>query len=453
MARKGARVRGLCGVVLAVVSAMPAMAAAQTGPVDLLTVANDALQLNAAYRASRAEYVAARELVPQAVGKLLPQLGIQGKYDWIDETIEGDYYGFANVNRSDGFDRWMYSAALKQAIYQPELFIGRTKAELELQQAGYALQQTQDELLMSVSEAYFGALAAADTVRFAEAELRAVRQQLDQIRVRADSGLATDADVKAALAQYELSNADTADAHIIYDNAMDRLEALTGTQYGELRRLPQRVVLAPPEPQDEAVWTGRASEFSVSVLMQKVGNALADLDYERSKKMRYPTVDLVGNALNLNNRGGATGERDEEQTQIGVTVSLPLYTGGQISSAQRQALAMQEMASAKYDSAVVNAVRDARIAYRNSVSGQKRVYALERAVEAAIAAEDAMLAGFDAGTKTSADVLGAVERRYAAEGEYTAARYKVIVNTLMLKQAAGSLLVADLARLNRLLTY
>lgn len=450
MYKKAVRLAGRCGLAMLAIHSVPSLPMEPT-PVDLLTIANDALQHNAGYKAARAEYVAARELVPQATGKLLPQLGVKAQADWIDESIEGDYYGVVDVNRHDGFDRLLYSAVLKQALYQPELTIGRDQARLKLQQAGYALQQSQDELLMAACEAYFGVLATYDTVNFSQAELRAVSQQLDQIRVRTASGLATDADEKAALAQFELSSADLADAEIASSNAIDRLEAMTGRRYEKFRQLPPSVVTAPPDPQDETVWIERARLASLSVLQQKVAMTLAELDYERSRKLRWPTVDIVGNAFRLNNSGGATGGRDEDQQQIGVAMSVPLYTGGQISSAQRQALAMQDHARALHESALAQAVRDTRIAYRNTVSGQKRVSALARAVEAAAASEAAMFTGFEVGTKTSADVLNAVERRYAAESNYTAARYKVIINSLKLKQTSGSLLVADLARLNRLL--
>jgi outer membrane protein len=453
MSMKGVRILGFCiaALVPAAATAASAAQAVASDPADLLTASNDALQYNPEYIAARAEFVAARELVPQATGKLLPQLGVKTQYDFLHESVSGDYYGVVNIDRDDDFRRWSYGAQLQQALYRPELTIGRTQAELKLQQAGYKLQAAQDALLIGVSEAYFGLLAADDAVRFADAELRAVGEQLDQVRVRAASGLATDADVKDALAQFELASANQTEAQNAQANAIARLEALTGRSYAQLKRLPTTLILVPPQPQDERVWTARAEQVSVAVLLQKATLQIADLDHEKARKMSWPKVDLVGAAFVLDSTGGISGERDEDQERIGVMMSLPLYTGGQISATKRQSVAMQERAQALYDSAIVSAVRDTRIAYRNSASGLKRVEALQRAVDATIAAEDAMRAGFDAGTRTTADVLAAVERRYAAERDYAAARYKFLVNSLRLKQVSGNLLVADLAQINRLL--
>src|SRR5690606_38060121 len=60
---------------------------------DLLSVCNDALQFNPAYRAARADFRVAGDLIHQATGKLLPQVGVRAQYDWINEKISGNYYG------------------------------------------------------------------------------------------------------------------------------------------------------------------------------------------------------------------------------------------------------------------------------------------------------------------------------------------------------------------------
>ncbi len=438
---------------MAAVPALAQQAAPASGVTDLLAVSNDALQFNPGYAAARAELAAAQETVPQAVGKLLPQVGFQTQYDYVHESVEGDYYGVANIDRSDDFDRWVYGAKLKQALYQPSLFIGRKQAELKVQRAGLTFQAEQDALLMQVVEAYFGVLASEDAVAFAGAEMLAVGQQRDQVRARARAGLATDADTKAATAQYELAVANQTDAGVALDNALARLEALTGRYYGQVKRLPLNLLLIPPQPQQEQVWIDRARQANPTLLAQQIALEVAKLEYDKSRKLRWPTLDLVGQTFALDSGGGITGQRDERSERIGVVLDLPLYSGGQISATKRQSLALQERAEALYDDARARVVRDTRIAYRNSSAGLQRVAALKRALDAAVAAEEATRAGFDAGTRTSADVLSAVERRYAAERDHSASRYQFLTASLRLKQLSGNLLVADLAQINRMLEY
>lgn len=432
-------------------AALGAGAAQAAGPADLLAVCNDALQANPAYRAARAQYRAAQELAPQAKGKLLPQLGIRAQYDWINEAIDGDYYGVLDYDREDDFDRLFYGAALTQALYRPELYAENEQAKLRVAQAEHVLQAQQDVLLIQVAEAYFGLLAAQDAVAFSSAEVRALNVQLEQVRSRADSGLATDADLKGAQALYELATANEVEARNAVANAATRLEAIAGRSYPAIKRLPLNMTLLAPEPADENVWIKRAESDNPGVLAQRLGVTVAGLDQHKADRLAWPKLDLVGMAFGLDTGGGATGERDEVQQQIGVTMTMPIYAGGQISATRRQMEAMAERASATLDDGVAQVVRDTRIAYRNATAGLTRVGALKRALDATIASEQATRSGYDAGTLSSTDVLESVERRFGAERDHALARYGVLLASLRLKLLAGNLLVADLAQINRIL--
>ncbi|MDP9142536.1 MAG: TolC family outer membrane protein [Pseudomonadota bacterium] len=436
-------------------AAEPAAAPATEGAVtplgDLLAVCNDALQANPAYRAARAQYRAAKELLPQASGKLLPQLGLRAQYDWIDESITGDYYGVVDYDNDDQFDRLFYGAQLTQALYRPELFADRKQAQLQITQAEHVLQAQQDVLLIQVAEAYFGLLAAQDAVAFSSAETQALAEQLEQVRIRVESGLVTDADLKGTTALHELALAREVEARNAVANAETRLEAITGRSYSAVKRLPLNVTLLAPEPADENVWIKRAESDNPGVLAQRLGVSVAGLEQHKADRLAWPKLDLVGLAYDLDAGGGATGERDEVQQQIGVVFNMPLYAGGQISATRRQAEAMNERAAAMLDDGISQIVRDTRIAYRNATAGLTRVNALKRGLDATIAYEAATRSGYEAGTLPSTDVLEAVERRFAAERDFAFARYQVLLSSLRLKLLAGNLLVADLAQINRIL--
>ncbi|MES0875436.1 TolC family outer membrane protein [Sinimarinibacterium thermocellulolyticum] len=424
---------------------------AQTGDGDLLAVCNDALQNNAGYRAARAEYQAARELLPQAQGKLLPQLGLRAQYDWLHEHITGDYFGVIGIDREDHFDQSSYGVRLTQALYRPDAVLAKQQAALRVQQAELKLRAAQDQLLLEVAEAYFTALAAEDALRFARAETLALREQLAQVRSREAAGLAIDAHVKAAQAQLQLALARETEAVDAIANALTRLEALAGRPYSRLRGLPPNLTLLPPQPADVEVWTARAERDNPWIRLQHLGVDLAALGHERARKAEWPVLDLLADAFRLDAGGGAAGERDEDQTRIGVVMTLPLYAGGQVEATKRQTLALQSQAAAELDDVRARVLRDTRIAYRNSASGLLRVEAHKRALDAAIAAEASTRGGFEAGTLSNTDLLTAIERRYEAERDHANARYRFLMASLRLKSLAGNLLVADLAQINRVL--
>lgn len=435
----------------ATVAQEPAPEFQAQGPVDLLTVCNDALNFNPKYAAARATFLAAKQLIPQAKGKLLPQLNAFGLYDHISDTVEGDYYSLADIRFDESFDRFIYGATLEQALFRPDLFIGKNQAELRVRQASYALEAAQDALLIDVVETYFGVLAAQDALAFSRAEIEALREQVQQLDSRVTAGIATDAELKAARARYELARADEMEAENAVLTSTARLEALTGKPYPEIRRLPVNLVLEAPEPRDERAWIRRTEASNPSVLSQRAAAEVSRLEYEKAQKLGWPNLDISGAYYKLDADGGISGGREQTQERIGLRLRVPIYAGGQISATMQQSHELQKGAEALVAEVTAQAVRDTRVAYLNSLSGLQRVAALERAVEAAVSAESAIRAGYGAGTRSNSELLDSVGNRYRAERDHASARYKTLVNSLRLKQLSGQLLTADLAQLNRLL--
>ena len=426
-------------------------AATAAEPVDLLEICNDALNLNPRYAAARAEYLAARELVPIAQGKLLPQIGLSGEANYISHRVQGDFFGLIDVDRDDDYESYQYGAVLEQALFRADLFLGKTQAEVRVRAASYVLEAAQDALLIDVAEAYFAVLAAYDAQTSAEAEARSFGEQVEMLGSRVDAGLTTEAELKAAQARHELALADRLEAENAIMTTTARLESLTGKRYPRLKRLPEDLRLLPPQPQDEQVWISRAEAANAAVLAQRALAEAAKLDHERALKTAWPRVSLNGLLVRLDNGGGVNGERDDQYDRVGVSVEVPIYSGGQISAAQRQTKELENRAVALVEEASAKAVRDARLAYLNNLSGLQRVDALNRVVEASRASEQAARAGYEAGTRSSTDLLQALDQRYRAERDYSLARYRALINSLRLKQQAGQLLTADIAQISRLL--
>ena len=78
--------------------------------------------------------------------------------------------------------------------------------------------------------------------------------------------------------------------------------------------------------------------------------------------------------------------------------------------------------------------------------------ALEQAVASSRTALEATEAGFEVGTRTIVDVLDSQFSLYLAITNYYQSRYDYVLNALRLKQAAGTLEVQDLERIDQWLT-
>lgn len=418
---------------------------------SLLTTYTEALTHNAAYRAQLSATRSVAELERVSAGRLLPQVGLGASYDYGREDIRGDYYGVRSVRSEDDYGQGLVGVKLTQPLYQPELWITRDQATLKLSQARFALEKVEDQLMIDVVGAYLAVLAAQDARRLAQAESAAVEKQLGQIRARGEAGLALEADVLAASAQHSTALANLVQAEGQVDIATSTLDLTVGRPVRGLRVLPEGMVLSRPEPADSQSWVTRARSQNLDVVQARIAAQMAELDAEKARYARMPKIAAVGSASYLDLDGGISGERSEKEARIGVDFTVPLYSGGSIQAAIAAAEAGVESARALVEAAEAKAERDARQAYSSLLNSLNKVPARWDAVTAARAAENATMSGFDAGTRTNADVLRALEERFDSERSYSDARYVYILDSLRLKMAAGNLVSSDLGPFDRLL--
>lgn len=427
------------------------MPTAQAAAADLLTAVNDALRSNPAYQATLDAYASAQQLVPIAESRYYPQLTLTGSYDYFDETVKGDYFGLRSIDLQDDFPRTAYGAFLRQAVFSGDLLFNAGKAEQQVARVRFLSDVAEDALIVAVCNAYFGLLSAQEQQGISEAKMRALKTQFEQVKGRTEAGLALEAESKSAEASLGLAAVNLEESRRAVEAAYVDLEALTGQRYQGILPLLPHVELLAPTPLDESAWTARARSNNPAILAQQMQVAVSKADVEKAHYQRYPKVDVVGSYTRLNNEGGVTGKREEIEGRIGVTASLPLFTGGLLTAEIARNQSEQRRAESELAAVINKTVRDTRIAYANTTLGKQKITAVQRALEAAVLAEQANRSGYESGTRTNADVLAAVEQRYTAEFALSATRYKFLADTLYLKQVAGALLTADLSRINRLL--
>jgi outer membrane protein len=141
-----------------------------------------------------------------------------------------------------------------------------------------------------------------------------------------------------------------------------------------------------------------------------------------------------------------------EGDSIGIEVTIPLFSGGRASSRVREAVYLHRAAREQLQRVARETERATRDAYLGVLSEISRVRALEQAVQSSRTALEATQAGFEVGTRTIVDVLNSQRALYLAITNYYQSRYVYIGNVLRLQQAAGTLQVQDLERVDRWLT-
>lgn len=404
---------------------------------DLVGVYALASDNDPALRAARATRDATFEAKPIARAGLLPSVSLTGdaNYNDVDIKDSGSSGGFSRGDES--FTAGNAAVQLVQPLYRKDRKIQLAQAEDQVEQAVTDYSVAQQELILRVSQAYFGVLSAQDTLAFAQAEKKAIERQLDQAKQRFDVGLIAITGVHEAQARFDQARADEILAATNLDNAIEALQEITLNAVVPLARLKAKIPLVSPQPDSLEAWTKTALQNNPGIQSAIYDVAIARKQIKLADAGDSPAVDLVGSyGLARSNSDFGT---DSNNGLVGLQLSLPLYTGGGVAASTRQARFQYEAAQEVLEQQRRAIQTQVRNAYRGVVSSISRVDALEAARLSAESALDATEAGFEVGTRTLVDVLDGQRDLFRARRDYAQSRYDYILNTMALFQAAGTL--------------
>ena len=227
-----------------------------------------------------------------------------------------------------------------------------------------------------------------------------------------------------------------------------------------LKALPADFKPSLPEAQEVETWVNNAVQGNPSLRAQELAVRAADISVETARAGHWPTLNLTGSygdnaSWGDRTFGGQTQALSGSASHgpsIGLTLSVPLYSGGAVQSGVRQALARRDAAQDELERQKRLLVRNTRNAYQTLVAGISEVEARRLAVVSAQAAYDASQVGLEVGTRTVLDVLNNQRTLLQAQQAYAQSKYNFLQNRLLLEQSAGSLDVNDVQEINRLLT-
>lgn len=424
-----------------------AMLALPVGAEDLITVYQQAVQNDAQLAAAAAARDAARELKPQALSFVLPN--IQATADTAKNTLRTDSASTFPPSGRAEFNSHSWQVQMVQPLFNWQLIAGLGQADALVRQANNQYAYAEQELMLRTANRYFAVLAANDSLAFSEAEKAAIGRQLDQAKQRFEVGLIAITDIHEAQARYDLTVAQEIEARRQIANALEALREVTGTGYENLTPLVEKLPLEPPADADVETWVKQGVEQNPLVLAATEATSAARKEIERQRAGHFPTLDATASYVDSSFNGSRQGSGyDGEDTVYGLQFRLPIFEGGrtnsQVRQAQRQFLESQQRLEQQRRATV----RDTRDAYLGVNVAISQVQALAQALISNQSALEATELGYRVGTRTSVDVLDAERELYRAKRDLAAARYAYVLNVLRLELASGQLGQDDLARVN-----
>ncbi|MBA6340805.1 outer membrane channel protein TolC [Colwellia sp. MB02u-10] len=423
---------------------------------DLLSVYQQAQASDPVVLRAHAQYLATEEGIEQARSVLLPQVYGSASYtesesEFIPTSDTGQSSGLLLTNKSDTTS---YGINLDMELYNHSTWLKLDNAKKVAHQSDVSYQLAKQDLIVRVTQAYFQVLSSKDDLEFSKAEKAAIERQLEQTKQRFSVGLTAITDVHEAQAQYDNAVTSEIRSENQVFNAEEALRVITNVYPRDLNILnTERFSTSRPYPDSANEWQQTAEAKNLELIAERINIDIAKENINIAKSGHYPTLSLNGsygsreqdnevNSLNFNNPA-------LDSHSIGVSLYVPIYSGGAISSSVRQAQSNYVAASQNMEQTHRNVVRNTRNAYNTVITAVSAIKSLEQAVVSAQSALKATEAGFEVGTRTIVDVLNSTRNLYDAKRNLSSTRYNYIQNVLALKRAGGTITEQDLADINQ----
>lgn len=285
--------------------------------------------------AARAALRQVDEGVPLARSATLPSAGLDGSFS---QNLSEQFGDLGRV--------WRGGVTIRQSIFEG----GRIRANISAAEARILAQRarlraTEYRVLVDTVTAYADVLRTEAVVRLNENQVKVLEQQLRASRDRFEVGDLTRTDVAQSEARLAASRAQLTAARAQQVAAQQAYRRLVGRPPAQLTPLPP----LPPLPTSEGEARDIALEQNPSLVAARFDERASLDEVRAAKAQRGPSVGVQasgaytrfeGQAVGFGPRGSLSGF----EPQIGVSASLPLFTGGAIAAQVRQAQARQSQA-------------------------------------------------------------------------------------------------------------
>ncbi|KKB79791.1 hypothetical protein VW35_04620 [Devosia soli] len=376
------------------------------------------------------EAKASAESIVQAKSQKLPTIGasVAGSQSW--SLVGGQITTGSQITTGVSYNQTIFDN------FQTEAQIEQARAAAEL--AEYQIRNSEQNVLLSVVEAYMNVLSGRQLVALRQDNRSFFQAQLQSAQDRLDVGEGTRIDVAQAQARLAQGEAAYRASLSSLEVSQATFQRLVGARPGELSSSHNYARLIPASL-DAAL--AEAEVGHPAIMISKAAIRAAQAGSDAAEAAFGPTATINGQVGSRWTNGGPT---DGLSGSLGFQVTVPIYAGGAIGAGVRKAN-LNQIKSEVDAMSTYDQVREAVIsAWAGIQSADAQIQAAQSAVQAGNTVLEGTIQERDLGTSTTLDVLNSqAELTSAREGLINAQTQKVIA-TFSLLSAMGRLTASDL---------
>ncbi len=379
---------------------------------------------SATYQAAAYARDAAQEPQNQAKARLFPNIGVSANYR---------HYSQGENHHTQG-----WNVEVSQPLFDKVRWGEYESEQLTAQSANSEFIAQHSELLFNVSKAYLAILNAKEKLVAVAAEKAAYKIQIERAQALFHAGEATIIDTYEAQAGYDAADAKEIQLTTELEVAENTLADLTGLDPALIEPVSADDLPDFRKQTQEQQWIDLALANSVVLKTQRLKLQKSQAEIQTAASQHFPRLGL--NAGYQDSRDYEYGRVDRDKGfYVGLQFTLPLYTGGEVSSKVRQleALSAQEQANLV---AQTDALRlQVKQAWAKIGGQQAQIRAQQQLLDTTNAKLGATRLGREVGVRNNMDEIKAEQERAAAQEQLADARYGYIEAWLDLLKISGQL--------------
>ena len=426
------------------------MAGSPLHAMDLLESYQLALQNEPNFQAARAAADASREALPQARSQLLPSVQATGSVGVASTERTSLSQLGREITSNYDYMSSNYGVSLRQPIFRMQNWALLKQAKEQVAGAEATLQKETQNLGDRVVSAYINGLYAEDSLSSILAQKDAYNGQLRAAKRQFDLGQGTRTDIDEAQARFDLAAAQEIEERENTEFTRQQVEQLTNHEVKTLSKLnPARMDISPVQPASLENWIDKAEKGNPEIEAAKHALASAQQEVTKAAAGHYPTLDIYAQFSRSSSDANYTINQRYETSQVGVQMALPIFSGGYVDSRIRQALATVQQAEQQLEATHIALKMNVRKQFQSIVEGVAKIKAMEIARHSAEQSLTSNRKGYDAGIRSSLDVLNAVMEKAKVENDLSRTRYEYTLARMRLKSLIGELDQEVIATLNK----
>ncbi len=334
--------------------------------------------------------------------------------------------------RNGTMTQWAVSA--KQPLFNPARRAQSQQLKLGAQMSDLQRQGAEQALIVRTAERYFDAQLAQQKLQLLSAQLKSTQSSAEEAQYRFDIGNRPITEVYESQAQLAEIQAAHYGAQSDLQIKLQRLQDAIGHIPAAL---PNALQLRQPLPQLEplAVWQAKAQQNNMDIQMQALAVRNAQAKAQEYAIGASASVDLLGQIGRQKISGDGdygAAKNQQNNSMIGVQLTVPLYTGGYNSAKYQEAQAALKKAQMDLQRTQEHVAQNINAAWLGAQTAQLQVSALSAALKASAARLDATQTGQEVGHRTVLDVLNAQNQNTQVRINLESAKQQYVMSRLRL---------------------